>query len=399
MKDIPEEEENGDQGDNTGILMDYKTELNRLDQSLQYVTSKLALHIDEHSQHTESSASGLSSRYDELSNKYEDLVSKNTDLNTQNNNLRSDVDMLKALVVKQSNEIGELKRGLSDLQTRSMEENVIFHNVAESRGENCEEKVRGILKSKSFGGVIEIEKIHRIGKYIPSASHPRPIVAKLGSYKQCTSLLQFQSTLPKDAKQFRITPQFPPSVREKRRQLGEVAEAAKAADKKVATKIVSDKLFINGECYKERLPCPTPRELLYLGDVERQEAINKKFIERSSAIGGCTFVARAAPAVSINDVRLLYKGLLLNPQNASATHNIAGYRLYSPETSKTEHGYNDDGDFGLGRTIRDTLQECQAQNVAVFVTRFYGGAHLGSQRFEAVKNLVKSAVEKLKASE
>ncbi len=157
-----------------------------------------------------------------------------------------------------------------------MEENVIFHNVAESRGENCEEKVHGILKSKSFEGVIEIETIHRIGKYIPTASHPRPIVAKLSSYKQCTTLLQFQSALPKDAKQFRVTPQFPPSVREKRRQLGKVAEAAKAEDKKVATKIVSDKLFINGECYKERLPCPTPRALLYLGDVERQEAINTK---------------------------------------------------------------------------------------------------------------------------
>ncbi len=37
LKDIPEfeEEENGDQGDNTGTLMDYNTELNRLEQSSQ----------------------------------------------------------------------------------------------------------------------------------------------------------------------------------------------------------------------------------------------------------------------------------------------------------------------------------------------------------------------------
>ena len=66
-------------------------------------------------------------------------------------------------------------------------------------------------------------------------------------------------------------------------------------------------------------------------------------------------------------------------------------------SSKTEDGYNDDGDFGLGRVIRNTLQECQPQNVAVFVTRFYGGTHLGSQRFPAVKDLVvKSALEKFK---
>ena len=68
-------------------------------------------------------------------------MKKNSDLSKQNSDLRSEVDMLKALVVKQSNEIGELKRGLVDLQTRSMEDNVIFHNIAESRGENCEDQI------------------------------------------------------------------------------------------------------------------------------------------------------------------------------------------------------------------------------------------------------------------
>ncbi len=42
------------------------------------------------------------------------------------------------------------------------------------------------------------------------------------------------------------------------------------------------------------------------------------------------------------------------------------------------------------------LQEYQVQNVAVFATRFCGGAHLGSQGFVAVKDLVKSALEKFK---
>ncbi len=396
QKDVTESEERGAEGDITGTLTDNASEATRLTQNLHFVNSKLELHMDEQVKLHEKIDERLSSQQDELSTKHETLMKKNSDLSKQNSDLRSEVDMLKALAVKQSNEIGALKRGLVDLQTHSMEDN-IFHNVAESRGENCEGKVRDILKSKSFkGNIFVFEKIHRMGKYVPTSTHPRPIVAKLASYQQRSTMLQFGSKLPKDMKQFRITPQFPPSVREKRRQLSEVAEAAKATDKKVSTKIASDSLYINGECYREKLPCPTPRELLYMSDVERTEAMNKKFIECSVTVGGCTFVARAASAISINDVRLLYKGLLLNPQNVSATHNIAGYRLYSPVSSKTEDGYNDDGDFGLGRVIRNTLQECQSQNVAVFVTRFYGGAHLGSQRFAAVKDLVKSALEKFK---
>ncbi len=91
---------------------------------------------------------------------------------------------------------------------------------------------------------------------------------------------------------------------------------------------------------------------------------------------GCTFVARAAEAYRLSDVRELYRALMLNPQNMSATHNVAAYRLYNPQGAKTEEGHNDN-DYGICKTVKDALGKKNAKNFAVFITRFYGGKHLG----------------------
>ena len=213
---------------------------------------------------------------------------------------------------------------------------------------------------------------------------------------QVADILKYGSTLPKDKdkKSLRITPQYPQEIREKRRELGEIASKAKSADPTVRTKIVGKKLYLNGQQYREKLPCPTVKELLYLNDTDRAEALETEFTECTKQVEGCVFVARAAEATTINDVRALYRAIMLNPENLSGTHNIAAYRLYSPIGARSEDGFNDDGDFGFGRTVKDKLQKLNAKNIAVFITRYYGGEHLGPKRFTAVESLVEELVNK-----
>ncbi len=40
---------------------------------------------------------------------------------------------------------------------------------------------------------------------------------------------------------------------------------------------------------------------------------------------------------------------LVNPVNMPATHNAAAYRLHNATTSKTNDGFCEDGEFGIGR--------------------------------------------------
>ncbi len=46
--------------------------------------------------------------------------------------------------------------------------------------------------------------------------------------------------------------------------------------------------------------------------------------------------------------------------------------------------------MGMGRLVRDAVIQCNGKNVAVFVTRNYGGRHIGSKRFTAAKEHIGS---------
>ncbi len=70
-----------------------------------------------------------------------------------------------------------------------------------------------------------------------------------------------------------------------------------------------------------------------------------------------------------NDVRALYKAVLLDPAVASASHAMAAYRL-EPSTGFVDR-YNDDGDFGLGRAARHCLTNTNTFEVAVYIYENY----------------------------
>ncbi len=220
-----------------------------------------------------------------------------------------------------------------------MENSVIFHNVKESPGENCTEKVTTLLKSKSFGGEVGFDKIHwmgRMGRFENGNSytpHPhRPIVAQLAPHSDASPLIRSGAWLSKNCDLW-ITPQHPASLRENRKQLAEIAEGAKSGGHNVSTRLVSDILYINGNRYRNLLLCPTPKESLYLSDTERAQALRTRVTKCRTTEGGCTFIARAAPAQSINDVRALYKAILLNPENA---HSIQ-YSCILIQLTNTRH--------------------------------------------------------------
>ena len=311
--------------------------------------------------------------------------------------MKGELDMLRAVVIKQSIEIDELKSQMMDMQTRSMSLNVLFHNIPENKNENCKDSVCDILKKQGYTGTYTFDKIHRLGVYNQGNTRPRPIIAKLINHQETSALLKFGSELSKKkpAPQLKITPQFPAELREKRKRLGEIATKVREKDRNTTTKIISGTLYVNGEKHVENVTRPTVEQILLMDEGEKQEAARAKFKDSSKVEGGSSFVVRAASADSINDVRALYKAILSNPWNAQAHHNSLGYSLFTPLGARTTDGYCDDGEHGMGRFIRDTLHELNAKNIVIFVTRRFGGKHLGSKRFEVVKELISSVVTKL----
>ncbi len=81
---------------------------------------------------------------------------------------------------------------------------------------------------------------------------------------------------------------------------------------------------------------------------------------------------------------------------SSYHNNVAAYKRYisNPQGAKTKESHNDDGDYDIGKTAKDALGKKNAKNIAVFITRFYGGKHLGPKRFQEMNNLVEDVLAK-----
>lgn len=327
--------------------------------------------------------------------------------NYQYRELKQEVDMLKAVVLKQSLQITHLQSENDDLKNRSMRNNVLFHNLYELPDKSQEHPEQTVIRFLQNTKMLDVgnlvfERVHRIGQFDPKAKYPRPIVAKLLSSKDTDRVLAHGKTLPRGDENNhlpRITPQFTPYLREARKNLSQIANDVKEKnpETKVTTRLAKDKLYVNNELHKEPVTVPTTPEILSLSTEDREEAQSINLISGSTFnLGGHAFVATAAKVQSINDVRLAYRKLLLHPPCASAAHNICAYTLFNHSTTKSTTGHVDDGEHGVGRFLSTILTKRNAKDVVVFVTRrFLTSTHLGAARFETIEQAVVSALNAL----
>lgn len=105
------------------------------------------------------------------------------------------------------------------------------------------------------------------------------------------------------------------------------------------------------------------------------------------------FVARCIEAHTEAEVKALLADILQDRKICDATHNMVAWRLRSPEGAISQSSDND-GETGAGAVLSHLLDIADAANVVVVVTRFYGGTHLGPDRFKHIKNSAKDVLQK-----
>lgn len=101
------------------------------------------------------------------------------------------------------------------------------------------------------------------------------------------------------------------------------------------------------------------------------------------------FQGHIAPVFHSKQTKLVLSSLKENKKIAAATHNIYACRIAKEETSGHQSFYQaceDDGEIHAGSRLLHLLQIVDARNVMVVVTRWYGGVHLGPDRFKHINN-------------
>ncbi|MBU2961916.1 YigZ family protein [Citreicella sp. C3M06] len=104
---------------------------------------------------------------------------------------------------------------------------------------------------------------------------------------------------------------------------------------------------------------------------------------------GSKYAVSGAPCGSDAEAKQLIKALCRKKKFAKATHNTWGLLLESGPIK------NDDGESGAGMVILRMLEREGLSGHLVVVTRWYGGKHLGGDRFRHVQDAVRMYLDTL----
>ncbi|MEW9921002.1 YigZ family protein [Marimonas sp. MJW-29] len=98
---------------------------------------------------------------------------------------------------------------------------------------------------------------------------------------------------------------------------------------------------------------------------------------------GSKYAVSGSPVASREDVDAILKSLRRDKAYAKATHNTWGVILSDGTPLK-----GDDGEAGAGMVILRMLERAGLSDHVIVVTRWYGGKHLGGDRFRHVQTCV-----------
>jgi len=105
------------------------------------------------------------------------------------------------------------------------------------------------------------------------------------------------------------------------------------------------------------------------------------------------FQGHTASVKSAADVKLVLAKLYENKKIAHATHNMYAYRIFCEEKQSWLCDCDDDGEDAAGGRMLHLLEILETVNTLVVVSRWYGGTHLGPDRFKHINNAARQVLE------
>jgi hypothetical protein len=106
-----------------------------------------------------------------------------------------------------------------------------------------------------------------------------------------------------------------------------------------------------------------------------------------------SFQAHFAFVYSMDEVNLFRDIVYEDKRVARATHNIFAYRFICPKTNISHHDQDDDGETAAGGRLSEMIRLMKVENVAVIVSRWFGGILLGPDRFKFICNSARDLLE------
>jgi putative IMPACT (imprinted ancient) family translation regulator len=108
---------------------------------------------------------------------------------------------------------------------------------------------------------------------------------------------------------------------------------------------------------------------------------------------GSRYAVSGGACRSESEARAFVADLRRKKKFAKATHNSWGLLADNGPLK------DDDGESGAGAVILRMLEQANLRNHVVVVTRWFGGKHLGGDRFRHVQNCVRTYFDRMTAED
>lgn len=320
----------------------------------------------------------------------------------ENLQLWDELEIIKGVVHKQGKQIKTLQTRLADQTARSMSENIVLGGILgdNSTADDIESRALALgFLMETMGldtEVVEngLKSGSRMGTF--SQKKHRPILIKVDPqlsksiFGRTANLAGKQN---EQGKAFSVNQQLPDSLAEQRREIRQIIKDRKNAEKhldqqhKSSFLVRNGKVYINGQMKRKALQPPELLDL-FVGDDKQKKINGIKFKQAGvEPVKGSVFQAFATTVESMNDVHLAYIKMFQN--HTKMDHIIAACSV------NLEYHYQDDAEFGAGFRLMNVIRDSKLDKIAIFITRKFGGQHLGPQRFDLIREVAQNALEKL----
>ncbi len=113
---------------------------------------------------------------------------------------------------------------------------------------------------------------------------------------------------------------------------------------------------------------------------------------------GSKYAVACFPVRSTDEFEQAMKALIKPKRFRDADHHIVAYRLSGPGglTEYKNDGYRSPSkETGAGVMVLEIMRQRNVVNRCVVVTRWYGGTHLGADRFKHVRRAAAAILDKI----
>ena len=396
----------------------YTSEMATLtEESLQRLLNKFKEEIKTDNKNTINTAieEGVKSIKEDLAT----LTSFKAEIQSEVTTLNSDVSGMKTEISSLQNELATVKRDLAlckigikenagtnirqeqraDECCSKLEEiddklnsNLLrIRGIVEKKGENCIRKVNEFFKNTlGIEQNIKIKRAHRIGKganrnilvHLKNTLDKGLIFSKMDKLKDVTN---------ENNKPFSVSNQLSARKHAERMRMRYIKRTNDtSAGEKLNITAERGVLKIDGEEYIKLAQPPPLRDILWPTTEKMKERIKLDPTKGEIIkVEGQMFLGYTAEVRTVDDVNKIYAKI--RSLHTDARHVICAFRL-PHRNFHTHQDFIEDGEYGGGSYLLQLLSDSDVMNRAIYVVRIYNGKHLGSKRFEAMKNAAMAAV-------